>query len=75
VITGKFTDPRDLGIDYPEIEIPTPFLIDDNMIIKPDNILDPSSIKIYRGPNIGPPPENTALTDKIEGVVSIKAWR
>jgi len=72
VITGKFTDPRDLGIDYPEIEIPAPFYIDDNMVIKPDKLPDSSSMEIYRGPNIGPPPENTPLMDNIDGIVAIK---
>ncbi len=47
-------DPRDLGIPYPEIEMPEQFWIDDTMILPPAK--DPLSVTIYRGPNIGDPP-------------------
>lgn len=33
-LTGRLTDPRDLG-EYPEIELPKSFIINDNMIIQP----------------------------------------
>lgn len=73
VITGKLTDPRDLekmGIQYPHIEMPKRFLIDDSMFIMPAE--RPEEVKIYRGPNIGEPPTNTPLPETIEGVVTIK---
>lgn len=72
VITGRFTDPRTLNMDYPEVEIPEKFFVDDHMIIKPEDTKTPSSIEIYRGPNVGPPPENTALPEKIIGEITIK---
>ena len=34
-LTGKLTDPRDLGMDFPRIEMPEHFEIDDSMIIPP----------------------------------------
>jgi len=34
-LTGEFTDPRSLGIDYPEIQDVERFLINDNMFIAP----------------------------------------
>ena len=71
-ITGKFVDPRDLekqGIKYPKIEMPKKFIVNDDMIIPP---LKDRDVKIYRGPNIGDPPKNEPLPEKIEGLVTIK---
>ena len=70
VITGRFTDPRDLDMDYPEVRMPEQLSIDDSMIIRPDQ--SPKNIEIYRGPNIGAPPTNTALPDTISGPATIK---
>jgi len=71
VITGRFTDPRDLGIDYPEVNTPLQLFIDDSLIIKPAASPDPS-IEIYRGENIGALPENEAFPVSIDGIVAIK---
>jgi aconitate hydratase len=70
VITGRFTDPRDLGMPYPEVEMPDKLLIDDSMIIWPDNTK--GDIEVYRGPNIGAPPVNSALPPTIQAKVTIK---
>ena len=70
VITGQITDPRTLDITYPDIEMPEQFLIDDAMFIHPAS--EPEKIEIYRGPNIGEPPKNEPMPEKIEGVVTIK---
>jgi aconitate hydratase len=72
VIAGRFTDPRDLGIEYPEVKMPKHFSIDDSMIMKPEDTRDPSSIEIYRGPNIGAPPRNDPFPDMIQGEITIK---
>ncbi|MDI6776567.1 MAG: aconitate hydratase [Syntrophales bacterium] len=72
-LTGRFTDPRDLGIPYPEIRMPERFYIDDRMIIKPGDTQEPTTVEIYRGPNIGPPPKSHPLPETIAGVVAIKA--
>jgi aconitate hydratase len=69
-ISGSITDPRDLGIPYPEVAIPEQFWIDDSMIFPPSE--DPLSVSIYRGPNIGDPPAAEPLPDTIKGVVTIK---
>ena len=71
-ITGKITDPRDLGVVYPEVPIPDRFYIDDSMIIKPDATRDHPAIEIYRGPNIGTPPTNDPFPEMIKGEVTIK---
>jgi aconitate hydratase len=70
VITGKVTDPRDLGIEYPNVQMPEQFKIDDSMIL--GGAADPSAIEIYRGPNIGDPPKNDPLPENINGIVTIK---
>ena len=70
-LTGKITDPRTLDMDYPKVEMPTEFLIDDSMIEAP--AADPSSVEIVRGPNIGDPPVNDALPDTLKCRVGIKA--
>jgi len=70
VITSHFTDPRDLKMAYPQVTMPHNLIIDDSMIIRPDNTQ--SNIEIYRGPNIGAPPANSALPDTLSGQVTIK---
>lgn len=69
-IKGEFTDPRELGIPYPEIEMPKEFWIDDSMILPPAD--RPEKITVFRGPNIGEPPKGEPLPETIRGVVAIK---
>jgi len=73
VITGKMTDPRDLeklGIAYPDARMPDEFHLDDSMFVQPSQ--HPEEVQIYRGPNIGDPPQSTPLPDTISGVVTLK---
>ena len=70
VIAGKITDPRDLGMQYPTVEMPNEFVTDDSMILPPST--HPEDVKIYRGPNIGEPPKSEKLPENITGVVTIK---
>ncbi|RLF27670.1 MAG: aconitate hydratase, partial [Thermoplasmata archaeon] len=73
VITGEFTDPRDLekmGIKYPRISIPGRFYIDDGMFVFPEDVK--GEVEIYRGPNIGEPPVSDPLPETISGIVTIK---
>jgi aconitate hydratase len=69
-ITGKFTDPRKAGIDYPKVSMPTKFLIDDSMFIFPKDA--DRNVEIVRGPNIGTPPVNDKMPENIKGSVGIK---
>ena len=68
-LTGKFTDPRNLGIKYERPSLPERFIIDDSMILEPK--LD-ASLPIIRGPNISEPPVPDAFLDCISGVCTIK---
>jgi aconitate hydratase len=67
-ITGKLIDPRELDKDYPVIELPERFIVDDSMIIHVHN----PGVEIRRGPNIGPPPENVPLPEPLVGEVLLK---
>jgi aconitate hydratase len=57
---------------YPEIKIPETFLIDDRMIVKPQDTPNPEEVEIARGPNIGAPPVNSPMPDRIDGIATIK---
>ena len=71
-LTGKITDPRELGMDYPRIEMPEHFEIDDSMIIPPLPAALRKEQKICRGPNIGEPPVNGPMPEEIIGQVTIR---
>lgn len=68
-LTGVITDPEKLG-DYPVIDMPDHFVIDDSMIIQPSD--DSDSVEVIRGPNIKPIPKITALSPDLKGNVLIK---
>ncbi len=68
-VTGKFTDPRKAGIAYPAVKEPASFLLDDSMFIKPSPEL--KGTEVFRGPNIGEPPKNDRMPEKLNGAVMI----
>jgi aconitate hydratase len=65
---GEFLDPRDAGIPFPRVAVPTTFTIDDDLISR---VHDPDA-EIVRGPNIGEPPTNVPLPDELEAEVTLK---
>lgn len=68
-IRGVITDPRKLG-DYPRIEMPEKFLIDDSLILPPAD--DPDKVEVVKGPNIASLPIADELPDTLAGKVLIK---
>lgn len=68
-LTGKVTDPRDLGLSYPDIELPASFDVDDGLIIEPSG--NPAT-EVFRGPNIGAPLRNTPIADQFKARVAVK---
>lgn len=68
-LTGVITDPRTLG-DYPQIDMPTAFDVDDSMVLAPAEA--GNNVEVLRGPNIQPLPIAKELVDKLEGKVLIK---
>ncbi|OPY50087.1 MAG: Isopropylmalate/citramalate isomerase large subunit [Methanosaeta sp. PtaU1.Bin112] len=71
-ITGRLTDPRELEMDFPRIDMPEHFEIDDSMIIPPLPKAEREKITICRGPNIGEPPVNGPMPEDIIGQVTIR---
>ncbi|MCD6171400.1 MAG: aconitate hydratase [Thermoplasmata archaeon] len=67
-IYGEITDPRKLG-NYPEIQLPDKFIIDDSMILPPSSH---EKVEVVRGPNIKPLPEFKPLAEILEGEVLLK---
>ncbi len=68
-LAGEITDPRVLG-EYPRIEYPDHFLIDDRSIIPPPE--DGTTVDIARGPNIVPLKLKEPLGDELRGKVLLK---
>jgi len=58
-ITGVFTDPTTFG-KAPSVEVPTHFVINDNLIEIPANAEEAKEITVERGPNIKPIPVGKA---------------
>ena len=72
-LKGEITDPRDLGMEYPELKLPEHFTVNDNLIIPPLDENQAAQIEIIRKPTIGTPPLNKPLPEKINGQVILKA--
>ncbi len=70
-ITGVLTDPRTLG-EFPTIEMPEEFLINDNMVELPASVEEADAVEIKYGPNIKPFPTSVALPDRIEAKAVLK---
>ena len=69
-LTGKLTDPRTLGLEYPAWEMPARFLVDDSMVIAPPPA--GQAAPIVRKETIGEPPQCTPLPDDLDAEVLIK---
>ncbi|MHC4122274.1 MAG: aconitate hydratase [Planctomycetota bacterium] len=75
-LTGEITDPRDLSglfsIDYPQIELPDVFDIDDGMIEKPPAKEQSAKVEVLRGPTIVVPESPSPLPENLNGKVLLK---
>ena len=70
-ITGYITDPRDFG-EYPEIEMPDEFKINDSAIILPADEAEAAELPILRGPNIKTFPDTAPLENEIAASLTLK---
>ena len=70
-VTGKITDPRDLG-EYPHIPWPDKFVIDDSSIVAPASADQADKVQISRGPNIRPLPLRQPMESVLQGEVLIR---
>ncbi|MDG5816916.1 aconitate hydratase [Chitinispirillales bacterium ANBcel5] len=71
-LSAELCDPQEYFSDvpYPQIDMPSEFVIDDSMILEPSD--NPESIEVYRGPNIGDPPSNDPCPETLNTSVAIK---
>ncbi len=65
-LTGKITDPRDLGLDYPDIEVPQSGVDLGSIFEPPLPPAEAATHSIVYGPNIKPLPPISPLPDTIE---------
>jgi len=76
VLTGKITDPRDLpkllSIQYPKIDSPDQFAIDDSMIEKPLSEAEAAKVQVLRPATIVVPEMPPPLPKKLQAKVLIK---
>lgn len=70
-LTGIISDPRTLG-EFPKIEPPNRFLINDNMIEPPAPKAEMDKVEVIRGPNIKSFPKTDPLPEEIETKVLLK---
>ena len=68
-ITGKITDPRDLGLPYPRVDTPKNPIVLSSMVIPPLSAGEAEGIDIVKGPGIAALPPIEPLGDTIEGPV------
>jgi len=75
-LTGRITDPRDMpelfGLQYPRVEMPSKFDIDDSMIEQPLSEKEAADVEVLRGPTIVVPESPSPLPDKLNGKVLLK---
>ena len=67
-LSGCLTDPRDLRMKYPEFSTPEKYFFPEGLVVPPQD----GSIDVFRGPNIGTPPQNTPLPEDLLAAVAIK---
>ncbi|WP_077623184.1 aconitate hydratase [Sediminibacillus massiliensis] len=71
-LTGKITDPRDLGMDYPQVELPEHPTINNELLEKPLPLEQSRKTELVKGPNISTIPEFEPLPDSMELPVIFK---
>jgi len=69
-LTGKITDPRDLDLDYPRVNLPHEQAINTSMLLEPDD--SARDIELHKGPNIATLPEFEAMPESLDAAVLLK---
>jgi aconitate hydratase len=73
-LSGRIADPRDI-VDVNILKDccePETYILDDSMILSPDEVEDNKKVEIIRGNNIVPLPERGPLREKIDATVVMK---
>jgi aconitate hydratase len=75
-LTGLITDPRDLadqlGMDYPQLNLPQTSAVNTAMLLPPAPADEAARQELVRGPNISGLPELPPLPDSIQAPVLLK---
>ena len=69
-LTGVITDPRTLGIDYPQFTEPDPIILSTSLLVPPSE--EGEDVALEKGPNIKALPSFEPLPDTLEGPVLLK---
>jgi len=71
-LTGKITDPRDLDMDYPTVELPTQYSVSHDMLLAPLPEDEAQQVELVKGHNIKSLPEFDDLPDTLDVPVLLK---
>lgn len=69
---GKITDPRDLDMPYPKIELPKDPTIHNELLEAPLPLEEARKVELIKGPNISTIPDFEELPDELEVPVLLK---
>jgi aconitate hydratase len=64
-LMGVITDPRDLGMPYPQVEEPEQPVVNRQMLLPPLPAAEARQVRLVKGPNIFALPELDALPDEL----------
>ena len=71
-LTGEITDPRELGLEKLDVDMPASFKLDDSALLPPAPPEKAEEVEVLRGPNIKSIPEGRELGDTIEACLTLK---
>ena len=71
-LTGKITDPRELGIDYPQVRLPEKFSANRSMLVPPLPLEEARQVELVKGSNISSLPDFEPLPEGIDLEIMLK---
>lgn len=71
-LTGVITDPRTLGMAYPQVKLPAKRIINKEMLVSPLPEVEAYKVELVKGPNIASLPELEPLPDQLELPILLK---
>ncbi|MGH6944958.1 MAG: aconitate hydratase [Geminicoccaceae bacterium] len=71
-LKGAITDPRDLAMAYPKVELPEQQIMNLEMLVAPLPAEEAREVELIKGPNIASLPELEPLPDRLEVPVLLK---